>query len=395
MNQYVLSVNAGSSSLKFRLYQMPKETVLLSGQFDGIHSDKMVFVAKHGTHTSKIQLANKDFEFSANFLLQYMLDNKIVASFEAINIVGHRVAHGGDKFDDAVTVTDSVLLGIDDLCSLAPLHNPNNLLCIKIFQNALPIAKQVAVFDTAFHQTMSNETYLYPLPYELYEKHRIRKFGFHGISHQYVGIVLKEEYSERKNLKVINCHLGNGASICAMLDGLSVDTSMGFTPLSGLMMGTRCGDIDPALPAYISEVTGKGIQAVVKMMNFESGVLGISQLSNDFRLIVDATKEGDLKAALALKMFINRVVKFIGSYAAVLNGIDVLSFTGGIGENSDHIRSEVCKNLKYLGLELDQKANKSNASTISSALSKVVVQVINTDEELMIARDSCRITSSL
>lgn len=393
MNHFVLSINAGSSSLKFRLYAMPQEQVLLTGQFDKINTEGMCFKARYGNHEHKQDVGQHDFNFAAHFLLSFISEQRIIDSLDHICVVGHRVAHGGEKFDRSVLVDQDVLCDINALCDLAPLHNPNNLRCIEIFWHALTKAKQVATFDTAFHQTLSENKFLYPLPYELYEKHGIRKFGFHGISHQYVSQLVQERFPEQGYQKVINCHLGNGASICAMLDGKSVDTSMGFTPLAGLMMGTRCGDIDPALPAHISRITGNETQDVIGMMNFESGLLGISQRSNDCRVVQEMAENGDEKSQLALTMFIDRVIATIGSYAATLNGVDMITFTGGIGENSDYIRQAICKSLAYLGVELATEASNQRSGCISSTNSKVRVEVINTDEELMIARDAFKLVS--
>ncbi|WP_165862820.1 acetate/propionate family kinase [Vibrio sinensis] len=394
MNKFVLSINAGSSSLKFRLYGMPQEQVLLSGLFDKINTKQMCFKACYGDDRVCEQLIGKqDFSYATHFLLSFIADHNLIDNVDDIYAVGHRVAHGGEKFDHSVIVNQEVLQDIDLLCNLAPLHNPNNLMCIKIFQQVLPNATQVAVFDTAFHQTLTEDKFLYPLPYELYQQFGIRKFGFHGISHQYVSLVVKQEFAEQHDWKVINCHLGNGASICAMLDGRSVDSSMGFTPLAGLMMGTRCGDIDPALPAYIAQVKECDIEEVVRIMNFESGLLGVSQLSNDCRTVQEMADKGDKQAQLALKMFINRVIATIGAYAASLNGVDLITFTGGIGENSDHVRREICSSLSYLGVHLVGDSS-SNNGYISSEQSKVLVKVINTDEELMIARDAYQLLSS-
>lgn len=388
MNKFVLSINAGSSSLKFRLYEMPQERVLLSGQFDKINTQHVCFKAKYaGDQVSELVIGERNFSDAAHYLLTFIYDHQVIDNLDDICAVGHRVAHGGEKFDRSVIVDQQVLQDIDLLCNLAPLHNPNNLMCIKVFEQALPNASQVAVFDTAFHQTLTDDKFLYPLPYDLYKEFGIRKFGFHGISHQYVSLIVKQEFAQKKDWKVINCHLGSGASLCAMLDGQSVDSSMGFTPLAGLMMGTRCGDIDPALPAYIAQVKGCDIDEVVRIMNFESGLLGVSQVSNDCRLVQEMADQGDKQAQLALKMFINRVISTIGAYAASLNGVDLITFTGGIGENSDYLRREICRSLSYLGVILVEGSSQVNGY-ISSEQSKVLVKIINTDEELMIARDA-------
>lgn len=394
MNEYVLSVNGGSSSLKFRLYRMPDESQLLSGQFDGMNSANPVFKAVYGECKQQENLSTEDFGSAAHYLLSFMLEKQLIPNQQSLKVVGHRVAHGGEHYSGPVVIDNEVLGNIDRLSSLAPIHNPINLLCIQVFRQILPTAVHVAVFDTAFHQTIEPSRYLYPLPYEMYLNHKIRRYGFHGISHQYVSTVLSATLQEQSQ-KVINCHLGNGASICAMFEGRSVMTSMGFTPLAGLMMGTRCGDIDPALPIHIARITGTDLDNVDRMMNFDSGLLGVSQYSSDFRLINEAAQQGNQQAILAQEMFINRIVETVGAYAAALNGLDVLVFTGGIGENSEVVRQRVCEQLAYLGVIIETTKNHSAEQDISAQTSRIIVKIIKTDEELMIARESVKLLTDL
>jgi len=318
----------------------------------------------------------------------------VIESVDEIDGVGHRVGHGGEKFSDSALITDEVLREIEELADLAPLHNPANVTGIKAFKEVLPDVPAVAVFDTAFHQTMPERSYLYSLPYEYYKKYKIRKYGFHGTSHKYV-TQRAAELLERplKSLRLISCHLGNGASIAAVVGGKSIDTSMGFTPLAGVTMGTRSGNIDPALIPYIMEKTGKTADEVVNVLNNESGLLGISGVSSDLRDLTEAAKAGNKRAELALDVFADRIHKYIGSYAAKMNGVDAIIFTAGIGENSAEIRERILRGLEFMGVYWDVEANKNakGEAFINYPFSPVKVLVIPTNEEVMIARDVVRL----
>ncbi|MGR5064050.1 acetate/propionate family kinase [Photobacterium sp. DNB22_13_2] len=391
MSDFILSINAGSSSLKFQLIKMPDEDCILSGQFDGKRTALTRFSAKKINDVKKEEDGAWDFTSAVKYLISFLLEEKLIGNADEIYCVGHRVAHGGEDYSQPVLINEDVKTAILKLSKLAPIHNPINLLCIEAFEEVLPKAKKVAVFDTAFHQTLPEEQFLYPLPYTLYEDNGIRKFGFHGISHQYISITAEDNFKNEYYNKVISCHLGSGSSICAIENGRSVATTMGFTPLSGLMMGTRCGDIDPSLPIYLSQNTQMSPNDVNTMMNNASGLLGVSELSDDCRVLEQARKQGDHKAALALQMYSNRVKETIGRYASILGGVDLLVFTGGIGENSALIRHLVTDSLGYLGLYLCEESNMKNESIISRPNSKVDVMVINTNEQLMIAREASRV----
>lgn len=393
MSKLVLSINAGSSSLKFKLFSMPEENCILVGQFDGINSDETLFKTELLGKKIISDLGFCNFERSIDQLLDYLVDQDIIDKLESLALIGHRVAHGGETFSSSTMIDKKVIAQLDKLSRLAPIHNPINLFCIQKFMDKLPNAKQIAVFDTAFHQSIKPEHYLYPLPYRLYAEHGIRRFGFHGISHQYIAETVYEKINSNSNQRIISCHLGNGASICAISNGKSMMTSMGYTPLAGLMMGTRCGDIDPALPRIIAEVENIGMGEVEKMMNHESGLLGISELSNDCRKLNMAKDQGNEQAALALSIFSNRVTQTIGAYAALMGGVDAIVFTGGIGENSATCRSEICQGLEFMGVDFDQQSNAKGFEVVSRPDSKVQVLVVNTDEELMISREVIKLTA--
>jgi propionate kinase len=388
----IMAVNAGSSSLKFQLFTMPDECVVSKGLVERIGSEDAVFSIQVGDNKQKLQLAIKNHADAVTHLLELLVSQNSVASLDEIVGVGHRVAHGGESFKDSALIDEANLKTIEALSQLAPIHNPVNVVGIKAFINALPGVPQVAVFDTSYHQTMAPAAYLYPLPYRYYQKYAIRRYGFHGTSHKYVAqAAAKLMGRNEQGLRIISCHLGNGASVCAIKDGKSVNTSMGFTPLAGLMMGTRTGDIDPSILPYIEQVDGKTPQQITDLINTESGLLGVSGLSNDFRDIVNAADEGHERARLALTMFADRIRSTIGAYVTDLDGVDAVIFTAGIGENSSLIRSLVCAKLGFLGIHLDESKNAENQLFIEKAGSPVRVAVIPTNEELMIARDVVRL----
>lgn len=392
MSHKIMAVNAGSSSLKFQLFDMPSEHVVTKGIVERIGSEDATFTIQVGNDKQKSVLAMRTHADAVKHLLETLISQRVVTSLNEIVGVGHRVAHGGESFKDSVLINEAHLATIEALSKLAPIHNPVNAIGIKAFMNALPDVPQIAVFDTSYHQTMAPEIYLYPLPYYYYQKHGIRRYGFHGTSHKYVADTVAELLKrDTKGLRIISCHLGNGASVCAIKDGKSVNTSMGFTPLAGLMMGTRTGDIDPSILPYIEQVEDKTPQDITDLINKESGLLGVSGLSNDFRDIVTAADEGHERARLALNMFADRIRATIGAYATDLDGIDVLVFTAGIGENSSLIRSLVCKKLGFLGVRVDEQKNQDNQIFIEAAGASVRVAVVPTNEEVVIARDVVRL----
>ena len=391
----ILAINAGSSSLKFQLIEMPEERVITKGLVERIGLDEGIFtITVNGGKVKKVQDI-PDHEAAVQLLLDQLISTGIIKSFDEIDGIGHRVVHGGERFNDSVLITDGVLNEIEQLSDLAPLHNPANVTGIKAFRNVLPDIPAVAVFDTAFHQTMSKDSYLYSLPYEYYEKYGIRKYGFHGTSHKYVSLKAAEMLGKPiEELRLISCHLGNGASIAAVQGGKSIDTTMGFTPQVGLTMGTRCGNIDPALIPYIMEKTGQTAEEVVNVLNKESGLLGITGFSSDLRDIEEAAENGNERAQLALAIFTNHIQKYIGSYAARMNGEDAIIFTAGIGENSSLVRERVLVGLEFMGVYFDRDLNNEKSSKermISYPFSPVKVLVIPTNEEVMIARDVVRL----
>lgn len=392
MLQKIMAINAGSSSLKFQLFAMPEEQVITKGLIERIGKDDAIFTIEFNQQKLKQILPVKDHQQAVEQLLDALLGHQIIRSLTEISGVGHRVAHGGEAFRDSALIDDVALDKIEQLGTLAPLHNPVNAIGIRAFLHALPHAKAVAVFDTSFHQTMAPETYLYPLPYRYYTDLGIRRYGFHGTSHKYVSQVCAGKMGvPLTDLRLISCHLGNGSSICAIHNGRSVNTSMGFTPLAGVMMGTRCGDIDPSIMPYIAQREEKSPAEMNRLINNESGLLGVSGISNDYRDVEQAAKNGNPQAQLALKMFANRIRDFIGSYIAQMGGVDALIFTGGIGENSRTARAAICHALDYLGIVLDDTKNDANETFIQQSAAPVSIAVINTNEELMIARDVMRV----
>ena len=390
----ILAINAGSSSLKFQLLDMPSEEITAKGQIERIGLFDSVFSikSKHGKTETKKDIKNH--AEAATLLLNMLISEGAVQSYDEIDAVGHRVVHGGEVFSDAVLITDDVLEHLGKLSNLAPLHNPANLVGILEFRKALPSVPAVAIFDTAFHQTMPESSFLYPLPAKYYEEYGIRKYGFHGTSHKYV----TERAAELLNrpletTRFISCHLGNGASIAAVQGGKSLDTSMGFTPLAGVTMGTRSGNIDPALIPYIMEQTGKSVEEVLNVLNTESGMLALSGFSSDLRDIEIESSKGNERAQLALDVFADRIHKYIGSYAARMGGVDAIIFTAGIGENSSVIREKVLAGLEFMGVYFDPDLNDIMGMevSISHPYSPVKVLVIPTNEEVMIARDTVRV----
>jgi len=393
----VLVINCGSSSLKYQVFDMDAEKTLAKGIAERIGMGNSII--KHETSEGKKNVIDEnlpDHENALELVLQALVSPKhgALKKIEEINAVGHRVAHGGHYFSSSVMITKEVKEKIRDLFELAPLHNPPNLVGIEAMERLLPGVKQVAVFDTAFHQTMPKYAYLYGLPYEYYEKYKIRKYGFHGTSHKYVaqraGELLGRPW---ETLKIISCHLGNGASITAIKDGISLENTMGFTPLEGLIMGTRSGDIDPAIVSYIMEKENLNIEEMSDLLNKQSGVLGISGISSDFRDLEDAGLHGNERAQLAIEMFVHDVKLHVGAYTAILEGLDVLVFTAGLGENSIEVRKMICAEMDTFGITIDEEKNKirGKEAEISLEGAKTKVLVIPTNEELMIARDTKKI----
>lgn len=391
----VLVINCGSSSLKYQLINSDSEEVLAKGLCERIGIDGRLVYQKEGLDKEITEAPMPTHKEAIQMVLDALVNPKTgaVKSLAEIDAVGHRVVHGGEKFSDSVVITEEVIAQVEECNDLAPLHNPANIIGIRACQALMPNVPMVGVFDTAFHQTMPEKAYLYGLPYEYYEKYKVRRYGFHGTSHSFVS---KEAASylgmDLNNSKIIVAHLGNGASVSAVLNGKCVDTSMGLTPLEGLVMGTRSGDIDPAIMEFIAKKENLDIEGVMEVLNKKSGVFGISGgLSSDFRDLTDAMNAGDKKAKIAMDVFSYRVAKYIGSYAAAMNGVDDIVFTAGIGENDDYVREEVCKYLGYLGVDFDSEVNKGlrgKEAELTKEGSKVKVFVIPTNEELAIARET-------
>jgi len=392
MQKKVIAINAGSSSLKFQLFSMPEEVSLCQGLVERIGLQDAIFTMKfHGQKVSKT-LSIADHQEAVDMLLTSLIEYRIVSDLKEIQGVGHRVAHGGEYFPDSAIINDDSIEKITRLCELAPLHNPINLTGIHAFKNALPDAKAVAVFDTSFHQSMAKPDYIYPIPYDYYRKYGIRRYGFHGTSHKYVA----NQYAKLigtpvSDLNLITCHLGNGSSICAVQRGVSVHTSMGFTPLAGVMMGTRCGDIDPSILPFIAEKESLSMAQLNNIMNSKSGLLGVSELSHDCRDVLEASKTND-QAKLALEIFVERVRAYIGQYMVKLGKVNAIIFTGGIGENATYVREHICSSLEPLGICIDVDKNRSKSTIFSAQESSISLAVIETNEELMIAKDVMRVT---
>lgn len=390
----VLVINCGSSSLKFQLINSESEQVLAKGLCERIGIDGSLTYQPEGGEKVKTAKEMPTHTEAIQFVIDALTDAEtgVVKSLDEIGAVGHRVVHGGEKFASSVVINDEVYQAIEECNDLAPLHNPANLIGIAACQKLMPNTPMVAVFDTAFHQTMPEKAYMYGLPYEYYEKYKVRRYGFHGTSHSFVSKRAAELVGKPYDqVKTIVCHLGNGASICAVENGKSVDTSMGLTPLEGLVMGTRSGDIDPAILEFIAKKEDLDIAGLMNMLNKKSGVYGLSNnLSSDFRDLDAGAAEGNVPAKIALEVFAYRVAKYVGSYVAAMNGVDVIAFTAGIGENAGNVRADVIKYLGYLGIELDEEANAKRGEEIriSTPDSKVTVMVIPTNEELAIARET-------
>lgn len=385
----VLSVNAGSSSLKFTLFEMPEEKELISGVFERIGIENSFYTIKFNGEKIKKETELKDHKAAFELLVKELIDNKIVDSLDEIAGIGHRIVQGGSYFDKTVLATEDNISIVEKLSSLAPLHNPAAVVGIRAAQSVFPNATQTLVFDTAFHQTMEEEVYLYPVPYEWYTKYAVRRYGAHGTSHKYVSM-RANEILDNDEARLITCHIGNGASISAVKSGKCVETSMGLTPNAGLMMGTRCGDIDATILPYIMEETGMSAKEMDTALNKQSGLLGISGVSSDSRDIEDGIKNGDERCILAQKMYVKRIVDFIAKYYVELGGCDAIIFTAGVGENSISTRMEVMEKLACLGVKPDEERNnvRGKEALISADNSKIPVYVIPTNEELMIATDT-------
>ena len=391
----VLVINCGSSSLKFQLIDSESEQCLAKGLCERIGIEgSMITYAPEGGEKEKTTTPMPDHTEAIRLVLEALTNEKtgVVKDLSEIGAVGHRVVHGGEKFANSVVITDEVMAAIEECNDLAPLHNPANLIGINACKKLMPDTPMVGVFDTAFHQTMPEEAYMYGLPYEYYQKYKIRRYGFHGTSHSYVSKKAAEVLGKKyEDLKIIVCHLGNGASVSAVKNGKCVDTSMGLTPLEGLIMGTRSGDIDPAIMEFIAHKEGKSIDEIMTILNKKSGVLGLSDnLSSDFRDLEAGYNNGDAHCIRTMNTYCYRVAKYIGSYVAAMNGVDVIAFTAGIGENAPLVRSKVLAYLGYLGITVDEEANgkRGDDIVISTPDSKVTVCVIPTNEELAIARET-------
>ena len=395
----VLVINCGSSSLKYQLIDMDTENALATGLVERIGLEGANLTQKsEGKDKYEIIEPMKDHQDAIRLVLGALIDEKhgVIKSLDEINAIGHRVVHGGEKYAESALVTEEVMKDLEECAKLAPLHNPANIIGINACKALMPNVPMVVVFDTAFHQTMPEKAFVYALPYELYEKEHIRKYGFHGTSHKYVSAKIAEAMGKNiEDLKIITCHLGNGASIAAIKNGKCVDTTMGFTPLEGLVMGTRCGNIDPAVVTYLIDELGYTSQEVNTLMNKKSGIFGVSGVSSDFRDVEAAADKGSKEAQIALDLFRNSVKKYIGAYIAEMNGCDVIVFTAGVGENSIIERGAICRDLEFLGIELDEERNniRAKVAEISKEDSRIKLFVVPTNEELMIAQDTVSIVS--
>lgn len=396
----IFVLNCGSSSLKYQLFDMNDESVLASGKIERIGMEDAI-LTHEPVGKSEVKLVTEilDHTTAIEKVFNYLVNEKhgVISNAQEIEAVGHRVVHGGELFSDSVKVDEQVKAAVRSVFDLAPLHNPPNLMGIEAVEAVLPSVSNVAVFDTAFHQTMPKKAFMYPIPKILYKKFKVRRYGFHGTSHRYVSLKAADFLQKPiDELRIISCHIGNGASVTAIDKGKSVDTSMGMTPLEGLMMGTRSGDLDPAIIPYVMSKVDLSMSEVNSMLNKHSGLLGVSGLSSDMRDIEDSM-DNDERAKLAFDMYEYRLRKYIGAYVAIMNGVDVIIFTAGVGENSDILRKAVIDNLGYLGVEIDQEVNavrSKQVRRISTPNSKVEVLVVPTNEELMIARDTLRIVES-
>ena len=392
----ILVVNCGSSSLKYQLINMETEEVLASGKYERI-GEKEAFIT-HKVNGQKIEIKNPAYNHTEaiEFTLKQLVnpEYKVIDSLDEIEAIGHRLVHGGEKISESVVINDEVISVLKECTDLAPLHNPASILGIEACKKVMPEKPMVGVFDTAFHQTRPQEKYIYPIPYEYYEKYKVRKYGFHGTSHMYVSQRLAEiENKDIKDLKIVTCHLGQGSSICAVKNGKSIDTSMGLSPLGGIPMVTRSGDMDPSVLTYIMKKDNLTADEMESILNKESGVSGISGLAPDFRIIEQAANEGNERAQIAMSSFKYAIASYIAKYAVAMNGIDYIIFTGGVGENQILIRKGICEQLTFMGVEIDEDLNnmRGEEKLISKADSKVKVYVIPTNEELMIAKETKRL----
>ena len=385
----ILAVNAGSSSLKFTLIELPEKNVVASGLFEKIGINGSCYTIKYNGEKITKEVDLKDHSVAVQILMNELIDMGIISSLDEIEGVGHRMVHGGQEFTESVVLTEDVLERVSKYNELAPLHNPANIMGVKAFMKALPNTIQVGVFDTAFHTTMKEAEYLYPVPYEWYEKYGVRKYGFHGTSHRFINKTISE-YFGRNDLKVISCHIGNGGSITAIDSGKVVDTSMGFTPLAGIMMGTRSGDIDASMLSYLEGKTGKSLEELTNDLNKKSGLLGVSGVSSDSRDVEMAADEGNERAILAQEMYAKKIANYIAMYNNLLGGADVITLTAGVGENSKTMRKSIIEKIASLGVKIDDEKNdfRGEFRLISTDDSKIPVYVVPTDEELMIAMDT-------
>lgn len=387
----ILVINAGSSSIRSTLFEQKKEiTKIAEFHLDGIGLKTCKLIFKSDSKNIGVKQETKTHEQGIKLLLDTLKKNNTIESFSEIKIVGHRVVHGGEKYTQSVKIDSRVIKEIEKMSELAPLHNPANLAGIKACSKLLKTAKQVAVFDTSFYQTMEEKAYLYALPHQFYEKHSIRRYGFHGTSHKYV-VEKTVKQLKKKNAKIISCHLGNGSSITASINGKSIDTSMGFTPLEGIIMGTRSGSIDPSIIFFMEQKLKMKSQEIENLLNHESGLKAISQITSDMRYIYAAYLKKDKHAILAIEMLAYQIAKYCGAYAAALKGIDAIIFTGGIGEKAFYVRDKTCEYLEFLGVKLDKGKNENCEEEISDKKSKVKVFAIHTNEELQIATESAKI----
>ena len=397
----VFVVNCGSSSLKYQLIDMTKESVMAKGLIERIGMDGSVLKHTPGSEEAvEINTESPDHKVAIQLVIDALTDENhgVIKKMSEINAVGHRVVHGGERFTDSMLINSDVIAGIEACCEIAPLHNPPNLHGIHACMELMPEVPQVAVFDTAFHQTMPKTAFLYGLPYEMYVKYGLRRYGFHGTSHRYVAQRAAEMMGEHmSDLRIITCHLGNGASLTAIKYGRSVDTSMGYTPLEGLIMGTRSGEIDPAIIPFLMEKENMDAQQIDNFLNRRSGILGISGLSSDFRDLEQAANNGDERSQLAIDIFAYKVRKYIGGYVAAMGGVDAIVFTAGLGENSPFMREKICNGLEFLGTRIDPELNKirGKAREISVKRARTKIFVVPTNEELVIARDTKRICKDL
>lgn len=388
----IMSINAGSSSLKFSLFDMTDESVITSGVFERIGMDGSCYTIKYNGEKISEEVVLENHTAAVKTLFDKLLTLNIIESLDEINGVGHRIVQGKDLYSESVLITDKVVEDLDSIKAFAPLHNPGAVMGIKAFKEVVPNVPMTVVFDTAFHQTMEKETYLYPVPYKWYTEYGVRKYGFHGTSHRFIANSLKD-YLGRGDFKLISCHIGNGGSICAIENMKCVDTSMGFTPLAGIMMGTRSGDIDPSIIPYVMELEGKNASEIIDDLNKQSGVLGLSEFSNDLRDLVEKCNEGEEQAIITKNKYVRRIVDYIAQYYVLLGGADAIVFTAGVGENNIPIRREICEKLSCLGVKIDLDLNNTRGEfkKISANDSRIDVYVIPTNEELLIARDTVKL----